>query len=81
MTNSPIDQGMILTDACAQVARSIARDLREMNRPSISREQVLDRFADYLFDDPSNWGIGADAINAATRSICSHPAIRPALRD
>jgi hypothetical protein len=69
---------MIMTDACAQVARGVARDLNNMRRPSISIDQISNRLADYLDDDCMT--LSPAMLRAYALEIASHPSIRTAIR-
>jgi hypothetical protein len=66
---------LIIPEGLATIALGIARDLKGMNRPSISIDQITTRVEDF-FDDPA---LHIDA-RALALEIASHPAIRSAIR-
>jgi hypothetical protein len=71
MTNNML----IIPEGLATIALGIMRDLRGMNRPSISIDQIEAR-VEHFFDNPA---LHIDA-RALALEIASHPAIRSAIR-
>ena len=75
MTNT-LNDTIARSNALADIALGIIRDLRDMRHPSISRNQIRNRVIDYFDDAPC----ATIDIDHATLDIASHPAIRTAIR-